>query len=233
MDTDHVERRLSAILVGDIKGFSRLVAEDELTALRQVRNFRSLSRAQVEQCQGRLVDDAGDGFLAEFSSMVDAARCAIALQRCLAAEADDRPEGRRLVVQMGLALGEVIHFGHEVLGLTVNLAFQLARLADPGGVAIVASAAEQLTGTGGFELAELGERSIRGLERPVRVQHLRTGVERPRDPGDADDGPVGYSPSALLGSNPPFSRTQFTTASRIISPVSSTGASGAWKYFSR
>ena len=90
---------------------------------------------------------------------------------------------------MGLSLGEVIHFERELLGMTVILAFQLARLADRGGVAIVSSAADQLAGSGEFELAELGERSMRGLERPVRIQHLRTGVELPRDAGDAGDEP--------------------------------------------
>ncbi len=189
MDADQLARRLSAMLAGDIKGFSRLVAEDELNALRLVKSFRSLARDQVEQCRGRLVDNTGDGFLAEFSSIVDAARCAVALQRRIAAQSDDRPDSRRLVVQMGLSLGEVIHFEHEVLGMTVILAFQLARLADRGGVAIVASAADQLAGSGEFELAELGERSMRGLERPVHIQHLRTGVELPRDAGDAGDEP--------------------------------------------
>ena len=179
MGSEQVERRLSAILIGDVKGFTRLVAEDEMDAVRVVREFRSLAREQVEASGGTVVELAGDSMVAEFSSIVDAARCAVALQQRVAERQADVPESRRLVTQLGLSLGEVLHFGRNVFGTTVHLAFRVARFAPRGGVAIVAHAAEQLAGAGEFECRDLGEKQLEGLDKPVRVQLLRTGVEEP------------------------------------------------------
>jgi class 3 adenylate cyclase len=177
MDDEQVERRLSAILVGDVKGFSRLVAESEMDAVRVLQAFRALAREQVEACRGRVVDLAGDGLLGEFSSIVEAARCAVELQRRVHGQQSSLPEGKTLVVQLGLSLGEVVHFGTNVLGTTVNLAHHVSRLAPPGGVAIVAHAAEQLAGTREFECEDMGDKRLRGLDRPVRIQRIVTGVE--------------------------------------------------------
>ena len=190
MDGEQVERRLSAILVGDVKGFTRLVAENEMDAVRVVQEFRRLARELVEGSGGIVVDQSGDGLLAEFSSIVDAARCAVGLQKRVAEQQAGHPEGRRLVTQLGLSLGEVLHFGATVLGTTVNLAHHVSRIAPRGGIAIVAHAAEQLAGTDEFECEDLGEKHLGGLDRPVRVQRIRTGVEQdepaPRDSGEPE-----------------------------------------------
>ena len=177
MASDQVERRLSAILAGDLKGFTRMVAEDEMAALHMVRDFHLLARDRVKAARGKMLDDMGDGFMAEFGSVLDAANCAIDLQRRIANDLNETAGGRAAVAQMGLAVGEVMHYEGHVLGTTVNLAWLLSQFAAPGGVAMLAAAGDQLTGSHGLEIADLGERVIRGLEKPVRVQCLRTGVE--------------------------------------------------------
>ena len=197
VDDEQVERRLSAILAGDLKGFSRLVAENEMEALRVVREFRALAREQVENHAGAVVDLSGDSILAEFQSIVDAARCAVGFQRRMAERQSDVPEGLRLFTQLGLSLGEVLHSGRDVLGTTVNLAFHVARFAPRGGVAIVAHAAEQLAGAGEFECQDLGEKQLGGLDKPVRVQHLQTGVEAP-EPAARDTGEPERRLAAIL-----------------------------------
>ena len=177
MASEHVERKLSAILAGDLKGFTRMVAEDEMAALHMVRDFHLLARDRVKAAHGKMLDDMGDGFMAEFGSVLDAANCAIDLQRRIAHDLNETAGGLPAVAQLGLAVGEVMHYEGHVLGTTVNLAWLLSQFAAPGGVAMLAAAGDQLTGSHGLEIVDLGERVIRGLEKAVRVQCLRTGVE--------------------------------------------------------
>lgn len=221
MDPEQVERKLSAVLVGDMKGFSRLVAEDELTALRMVQAFRALAREEIGRFNGRTLDDAGDHFMGDFVSLVDAARCAVSLQRRIAAHQDEQPRSRRLVAQMGLALGEVIRYERHVLGMTVNTAYHLARIADRGGVAILASAEDQLSASGEFELADLGEHRVRGLEREVRILALRTGVELPRESDGSDDEPQRRLAAILEADVVSWSRLMATREAETIAAITS------------
>jgi adenylate cyclase len=131
---ERVERRLAAILAADVAGYSRLMGADEegthagLMALR-----REASDPKIAQHRGRIVKNTGDGFLAEFASVVDAVRCAVELQREVALRNDDVPRERRIQFRIGINTGDIITEAGDIYGDGVNVAARLETLAEPGG----------------------------------------------------------------------------------------------------
>jgi adenylate cyclase len=132
-----VERRLVAIMVADVVGFSRLMGEDEPGTLQRVKELRhELLEPLLRAHRGRLVNFPGDCALCEFASAVEAVRCAVELQRGLAEREAGLPEGRSLRLRIGVNLGDVMIQGGELYGDGVNVAARLQALAEPGGIAV-------------------------------------------------------------------------------------------------
>ncbi len=177
MDADGFERSLIAILAGDLAGFTTDVAEDDVAALRLGREFRGILGLVVPDHNGRVIDEVGDGFLAEFGSAFAAGRCGIALQQALAKRNESAE--KRLQLRLSLCLGEVLRDGSRIVGASVNLAFHLLAHSEVGGLVASVHAAEQLAQTSAFDMAELGVRKIPALPKPVGVYRVRTGVEIP------------------------------------------------------
>src|SRR5262249_5227489 len=139
-------RRIAAILAADVAGYSRLVGDDEegtLTRLRVLR--RELIDPAIAAHRGRVVKGMGDGILIEVASAVDAVRCAVAVQRGMAAAADE-PAEQRLRFRVGINVGDVLAEGDDILGDAVNIAARLEAIAEPGGVCLSAAAYEQVRG---------------------------------------------------------------------------------------
>jgi class 3 adenylate cyclase len=177
-------RRIAAILVADVVGYSRLVELDEghmLSAMRSVRT--QILDPLIAQHQGRIVKMMGDGALVEFSSVVDAVRCAIAIQSRVAADQARVEPERRIVFRMGINLGDVVVDQDDLLGDGVNIAARLEQLCDPGGILVSGTAYDQLHGKveAGFQF--IGEQKMRKLERKVRVYRVKTGETRPVQKG--------------------------------------------------
>jgi len=136
---DRVERRLAAILAADVAGYSRLMGADEEgthAALMVLR--REVSDPKFAQHRGRIVKTTGDGFLAEFASVVDAVRCAVELQREMALRNSDVPSERRVQYRIGINIGDIIIEADDIYGDGVNVAARLETLAEPGGICISA-----------------------------------------------------------------------------------------------
>jgi len=158
---ERVERRLAAILAADVAGYSRLMGADEegthaaLMALR-----REVSEPKIAQHRGRIVKTTGDGFLAEFASVVHALRFAIELQREMALRNDDVPSERRVQFRIGINVGDIIIEADDIYGDGVNVAARLEALADPGGICISAIVHEQMQGRLDCAFADLGEHSL-------------------------------------------------------------------------
>ena len=130
-------RRLAAILAADVAGYSRLMgADEEGTHERLKAHLAELIDPKIEEHRGRTVKNTGDGFLAEFPSVVDAVRCAIEVQREMADREPDVPEERRIRFRIGINLGDVIVEEHDIFGDGVNVAARLEALAEPGGICI-------------------------------------------------------------------------------------------------
>ena len=130
-------RRLAAILAADVAGYSRLMgADEEGTHERLKVHLQELIDPKIKEHRGRIVKNTGDGFLAEFSSVVDAVRCAVEVQRGMAERNATTPPERQIEFRIGINLGDVIAEEHDIFGDGVNVAARLEGLAEPGGICI-------------------------------------------------------------------------------------------------
>jgi adenylate cyclase len=171
-----VQRRLAAILAADVAGYSRLMGLDEegtLGALMAHR--RELIDAKIAEHRGRIVKTTGDGALVEFSSVVDAVRCAIDMQRGLAERNATVPEDRRLEFRIGINLGDVIVDEGDIFGDGVNIAARLEAIAEPGGINLSGSAYDQVKGKVPSVFEDLGLQQVKNIAAPVRVYRVARG----------------------------------------------------------
>ena len=164
-----VGRRLSAIVVADVAGYSRLMGLDEVGTAGILREHRAVSDALVAKHGGRIVKTTGDGLLIEFPSVVDAVECAVALQAVMAERNAGVPQDRRMLFRIGINLGDILVEGDDILGDGVNIAARLEGMAEPGGICISASAYDQVRGKVAVEFVDLGEQSLKNIARPVRA----------------------------------------------------------------
>jgi TolB-like protein/Flp pilus assembly protein TadD len=170
-------RKLAAIMAVDVVGYSRLMGEDEAGTARAVREHRQAARPLVAARGGRIVKTMGDGLLLEFPSVVDAVGCAIAIQKLMVERNADVPEAKRVVYRIGVNLGDVLIEGDDILGEGVNIAARLEGICAPGGVMISSTAYEHVRGKIDADFADLGEKALKNIARPVRVYALKTGPE--------------------------------------------------------
>jgi TolB-like protein/Tfp pilus assembly protein PilF len=167
-------RRLTAILAADVAGYSRLMGVDEEgTHERLKAHLRELIEPKIPEHRGRVVKNTGDGFLAEFASVVDAVRCAVKVQRGMAERNAGTPPEKRIEFRIGINLGDVIAEEHDIFGDGVNVAARLEALAEPGGICVSRVVRDQVRSTLEFGFEDMGEQSVKNIARPVRVYALR------------------------------------------------------------
>ena len=165
-----MERRLAAILASDAVGYSRLMEADEGGTLAKLKSLRDgLIHPMIAENHGRIVKLMGDGTLVEFVSAVDAVRCAIALQECMAKQEGEAPEERRVMFRIGVNLDNVIVEGDDIYGDGVNVAARLEGMADPGGVLISQSVRDSVAGHLDAVFFDNGERKFKNISRTIRV----------------------------------------------------------------
>ena len=169
MTTHEVKRKLTAILSADVKGYSRLMGDDEERTLRTLTAYREVMGSFIQQHRGRVVDTAGDSVLAEFASVVDAVQCAVEIQQVLRAKNVMQPENRRMEFRIGINLGDVIEEGKQIYGDGVNIAARVQGLAEAGGICISESAYQQIENKGPLRYDYLGEHEVKNIAKPVRV----------------------------------------------------------------
>jgi TolB-like protein/class 3 adenylate cyclase len=174
-------RKIAAILVADVVGYSRLAGADEEGTLARLRALRSdLIDPAVATHRGRIVKRTGDGSLIEFRSVVDAARCAVEVQKGMVERNAGVPPERRIEFRIGIHLGDVVEENDgDLMGDGVNVAARLEHLAEPGGVLISGAAYDQLQGKLDVALKFVGEQNLKNIARPVRAYRVRLG-EKPK-----------------------------------------------------
>src|SRR5512136_1444108 len=177
MTTQEVKRKLAAILSADVKGYSRLMGEDEETTLRTLNVYKEVMGSLIQQHRGRVVGTAGDSVLAEFGSVVDAVQCAVEIQQVLRAKNAVVPENRRMEFRIGINLGDVIEEGDTIYGDGVNIAARLEGLAEAGGICISESAYQQIKNKLPLKYDYLGEHEVKNIAEPVRVYGARVESE--------------------------------------------------------
>jgi len=136
MTTQEVKRKLTAILSADVKGYSRLMGEDEKGTVHTLNAYKEVMTGLIQHHRGRVVDAPGDNVLAEFGSVVDAVECAVEIQKELKTRNAELPENRRMEFRIGVNLGDVVEEGENILGDGVNVAARIESLADGGGICI-------------------------------------------------------------------------------------------------
>src|SRR4029077_6567839 len=175
---ERVERRLAAILAADVAGYSRLGEDEEGTHAALMVLRREAIDPKVAEHRGRIVKSTGDGLLVEFASVVDAARCAVEVQRAMGLRNDDVPEERRIEFRIGINLGDVIIEEHDIYGEGVNVAARLEALAEPCGICVSRVVRDQVRDKLDVSFVDLGEQSVKNIARPVRVFRVATHIEK-------------------------------------------------------
>ena len=169
-----MERRLAAILAADMVGYSRLMeADEEGTIARQKVHRAELIEPAISSHGGRIVKTMGDGLLLEFPSVVDAVKCALAVQQGMAEREAEVPEDLRIQYRVGINLGDIVIDGEDILGDGVNVAARLESLAEPGGICISGTVYDHIAGKieAGFD--DLGPQTVKNIVRPIRVLRVR------------------------------------------------------------
>ncbi|NNK85741.1 MAG: tetratricopeptide repeat protein [Desulfobacterales bacterium] len=164
-----VTRKLRAILSADVKGYSILMADDEIFTIKTLKEYQNIISDCINQYNGRVVDSPGDNLLAEFASAVDVVQCAVDIQNKLKKENERLVKEKRLEFRIGINIGDVVHDGDRIYGDGVNIAARIEGLADPGGICVSRSAYDQIKKKVGFEYAYLGEHSVKNISEPVRI----------------------------------------------------------------
>jgi TolB-like protein/class 3 adenylate cyclase len=169
-------RKIAAILVADVVGYSRLAGADEDRTLSRLRGLRSdLIDPAIDAHHGRIVKRTGDGSLIEFRSVVDAVRCAIEVQNGLIERNAGLPPKRRIEFRVGIHLGDVVEESDgDLMGDGVNIAARLQGLADAGGVCLSEDAYRQVRDRIGEGFVDLGEKALKNIARPMRVYALQS-----------------------------------------------------------
>jgi len=172
MAEERAKRKLSAILSADVKGYSRLMGEDEVGTVRTLKQYRDLMSKLIKEYRGRVVDSPGDNVLAEFASVVDALESAVEIQRELKVRNADRSESRRMEFRIGINLGDVVEEGERIYGDGVNIAARIEGLAEGGGICLSGTAFDHIGKRLPLGYGYMGEQEVKNIEKPVRVYRV-------------------------------------------------------------
>jgi class 3 adenylate cyclase len=172
--SEHLERRLTAILAADVAGYSRLTGLDEEgTHLELREHLSSVVNPKIAEHRGRVVKNTGDGVLAEFGSAVDAVRCAIDIQQGMSKRNAGAAPDKRIDFRIGINIGDIIIDRGDIFGDGVNVAARIEGVADPGGVCVSDDVFRQVRGRVAGDFVDLGEHDLKNITRPVRIYEMR------------------------------------------------------------
>lgn len=201
MTGGRVERRLAAVLAADVAGYSRLMGADEVGTLEALRaHRRDVVDPAIADHKGRIVKTTGDGLLVEFSSAVDAINCAMLVQDQMAER--NRDFTPAIKFRIGINVGDIIVDDGDIFGDGVNVAARVENECAPGGVCLSGNAFEQIRGKTGFAFEDLGERSLKNIDRPVRLYAAQLATASPipsaKQPAESTRLPLPDKPSIAV-----------------------------------
>ncbi len=215
MSQQGLERKLSAILNADVKGYSRLMGDDEVATIQTLTAYREVMATLIQQYRGRVVDTPGDNLLAEFASVVDAVQCAVEVQQELEARNVELPPHRRMEFRIGINLGDVVVEGERIYGDGVNIAARLEGMAEGGGICISGTAYDQVEGKLSLGYEYLGEQAVKNIKKPVRAYRveMEPGVAALRVRGERVVVPAGKAQALELPDKPSIAVLPFVNMS--------------------
>jgi TolB-like protein/class 3 adenylate cyclase len=199
-------RRLAAILAADVAGYSRLIGTDEEGTLNRLKSIRAeIIDPKITGYRGRIVKTTGDGLLVEFSSVVDALRCATEWQHAMGERSAAAPDENRIEFRIGVHQGDIVVEDGDIFGDGVNVAARLEGLAEPGGICVSARVQEDVAGRLDLTFDDIGEQNLKNIARPVRVYRVRPAAAE-NSPKSA---PVDRAPVLPLPDNPSIATLPF------------------------
>jgi len=219
MAEERAKRKLTAILSADVKGYSRLMGEDEEATVRTITAYREVMTGLIEGQNGRVVDAKGDNLLAEFPSVVDAVRCAVKIQKELKVKNDELPEDRKMEFRIGINLGDVIEEEETIYGDGVNIAARLEGLAEGGGICISRMAFDSVKNKLDVGYEYLGEHSVKNIAEPVRVYKVLMESE--------------YSGEVIGEERAKPRRWRFAAVASAVMLIVVSGAFAIWNFYFR
>ncbi len=219
MEEKKTKRKLTAILSADVKGYSRLMQDDEEATVQSITAYREVITDLIQGHDGRVMDAKGDNVLAEFPSVVDAVRCGVKIQEELKVRNDELPENRRMEFRIGINLGDVIEEGETIYGDGVNIAARLEGLAEGGRICISRTAFDQVKNKLDVGYEYLGEHSVKNIVEPVRVYKVLTEPE--------------YAGRVIREESPKPSRWQPKATTAIVILFVVAGALTVWNFYFR
>jgi adenylate cyclase len=172
MEPTRIDRKLTAILSADVKGYSRLMGEDEVATIRTLTAYRELITSLIREHKGRVVDTPGDNLLADFVSVVDSVQCAVRIQQELTTKNAELPDNRKMEFRIGINLGDVIVDGERIYGDGVNIAARVESLAEGGGICTSGTVYEQIKNKLALGYESLGEHTVKNIAEPVQVYRI-------------------------------------------------------------
>ncbi len=167
-----IRRQLKTIFSADVKGYSRLMGDDEESTVKTITAYRKIISDLINKHQGRVVDTPGDNILAEFGSTLNAVNSAIEIQSQLETENGKRADNRRMDFRIGINLGDIIHKDDRIYGDGVNVAARIESLADPGGICISRGVYDQAKNKVCQGVEYLGEHAVKNIAEPVRIYRI-------------------------------------------------------------
>lgn len=177
MRDEKFKRKLTAILSADATGYSRLMGQDDVATVQLLKRCQKIMDDVIRQHHGRIIDSPGDNLLAEFPSVVEAAKCALVIQDSLQEPLTSLPEDRKMRFRIGINLGDVIVDGDRIYGDGVNIAARLEGLAPPGGICISGSAYDQIQNKMAFNCNYIGEQKVKNIAAPIRAYTIKADDE--------------------------------------------------------
>jgi adenylate cyclase len=174
------KRKLAAILSADVKGYSILMADDEVATISTLREYRNIMSVCIDDRGGRVVDAVGDNLLAEFDSAVEAVKCAVEIQEKLKDKNQIFPDDKKLEFRMGVNIGDVIQDGERIFGDGVNVAARIEGLADAGGICVSRNTYDQIKNKLELSFEYLAEHEVKNIKEPVRVYKVLMDAGSPK-----------------------------------------------------
>ena len=209
MAEESVERRLAAILAADVVGYSRLMeANEERTMAALKHHRREFFDPTMAKHGGRIFKVMGDGFLVEFASVLNAARCAVEIQRGMIGRNEGVPEDRHIKFRIGINVGDLIVDGDDFYGDGVNMAARLEGLASPGGISCSAAVRTQIGNKLELDFLDQGEKTVKNIAQPVHVYFINMAEAAPASAPQA-----GVSPPAPMADKPSVAVLPFSNMS--------------------
>ena len=167
-----MKRKLAAIFSADVVAYSRLMEDNEETTIQTLKTYRNSMSTLIQQHGGRVVDTAGDNLMAEFSSIINAVKCAVETQKEMSKRNIDLPENRRMLFRIGVNLGDIVEEDDRIYGDGVNIAARLEGLAEAGGICISRTAFNHVKNKLELGYEYLGEHSVKNISEPVHVYRV-------------------------------------------------------------